>query len=278
MSTAKADTLRVPGAGLYYRVRGSGPVLLILQGGDGNAEGSDGIVGHLADHYTVVTYDRRGLSRSKLDDASAAPRGLETHRDDAHRLLTALTEEPAFVLGFSLGALLGLDLAARHPEQVRRLVAHEPPATQFLPDAERVEAERAQEGVEETYRREGVAAAMQRFVALAGLDFNDREPDVELPRQSSQRAANLEFLLAHDAPAVRRHKLDVAALQAVSSRIVLAGGRTSRMFLAYRCAAALADRLGTEVMEFPGGHSGFVTHPRAFAERLREILGRQAKG
>jgi pimeloyl-ACP methyl ester carboxylesterase len=278
MSTAKADTPRVPGAGLYYRVRGSGPVLLILQGGDGDAEGSDGIAGHLAGHYTVVTYDRRGLSRSKLDDASAAPRGLETHRDDAHRLLTALTEEPAFVLGFSLGALLGLDLAARHPEQVRRLVAHEPPATQFLPDAERVEAERAQEDVEETYRREGVAAAMQRFVALAGLDFNDREPDVELPRPSSQRAANLESFLTHDAPAVRRHRLDVAALQAVSSRVVLAGGRTSRRSLAYRCVAALADRLGTEVMEFPGGHGGFVTHPRAFAERLREVLGHQPNG
>ena len=278
MSATKEDTLRVPGASLYYKVHGSGPVLLILQGGDGDAEGSDSMADHLADHYTVVTYDRRGLSRSRLDDVADAPRGLETHSDDAHRLLAALTTEPAFVLGFSLGALLGLDLAARHPEQVRLLVAHEPPAMQLLPDAERAQAEREHDDVEGTYRREGVAAAMRKFVAMAGLNFDDREPGVELPRPKPQRVANLEFFLTYDFPAVRRHELNVAALQAAPTRIVAAAGRPSGEASAYRCAVALADRLGTGIVEFPGGHNGFVTHPRAFATRLREVLGHPAKG
>ncbi len=272
MSPTKSDTLRVPGASLYYKVRGSGPLLLILQGGDGDAEGSNGIADHLVDHYTVVTYDRRGLSRSKLDDLAQPPR-LETHSDDAHRLLAALTTEPVFVLGNSIGALIGLDLVARHSEQVRTLVAHEPPALELLPDAERTHVVRAQEDVEETYRREGVAAAMRKGLANIGLNFEDREPDVVLPQPTSQRAANLEFFRTHDAPAAHRYRLDIAALQAAATRIVPAGGRTSREIWTHHSAEALADRLGTEFVEFPGGHNGHVLHPRAFAARLRDVLG-----
>src|SRR5271169_1640190 len=117
MCTTEVEMLRVPGASLHYRKRGSGPLLLILQGGDGDAGGSNGIADHLADYYTVVTYDRRGLSHSKIDNSAQNLR-LETHTDDVHYLLAALTAEPVLVFGASLGALMGLDLAARFPEQV----------------------------------------------------------------------------------------------------------------------------------------------------------------
>jgi pimeloyl-ACP methyl ester carboxylesterase len=136
MSAAKHDTLRVPGATLFYCVRGSGPMLLILPGGDGDADSTDSLCKQLDERYTIVTYDRRGLSRS-IPDSSAESLTISTHSDDAHRLLAELTNQPASVFGSSIGALVGLDLVARHPEQVRVLVAHEPPAWELLPDAER---------------------------------------------------------------------------------------------------------------------------------------------
>lgn len=271
MHTAGTGTLRVPGATLYYKKQGAGPLLLILQGGDGDAEGSNGIAAHLAGHYAVVTYDRRGLSHSRVDNPAEGLR-LETHSDDAHCLLAALTRGPALVFGVSLGALLGLDLASRYPQQVRTLVAHEPPATQLLADAERARARQDQEEVEAAFRREGIAGAMKKFWAMTGLNFEDREPDVELPRPGPERAANLGFFLRHDAPAVRLYRLDLPALDAAAAKIVVAASRTSAAGLAHQCAVALAKQLGTPVEEFPGGHSGFVTHPRAFAQKLREVL------
>src|SRR6266542_5673566 len=90
--------LAVPGATLYYRLRGAGPLLLILQGGAGDAEGSNGMAAHLVDAYTVLSYDRRGLSRSTLDGSTDGPAGavsIQTHADDAHLLLAALTDAPA---------------------------------------------------------------------------------------------------------------------------------------------------------------------------------------
>lgn len=276
MSLTKSDIIQVPGACLYYQTRGSGPLLLILQGGDGDADGSDSLVDHLGEHYTVITYDRRGLSRSKLNEPFEAP-CLETHSDDAHRLLAMLATEPVLVFGASMGALIGLDLVARYPEQIRIFVAHEAPTLEPLPDAERTSAAQAQEEVDEIYRSEGLAAAMKKKLAQSGLNFADREPDVVLPQPSSYRAANLAFFYAYDAPAAHRYRLDMAALKKAAAQIVTAGGRTSREMWLYHSAEALASQLGTAFVEFPGGHNGYVLHPRAFAERLHDVFDKKQR-
>ena len=268
---ARAADLAVPGATLHYKVRGNGPLLLLLQGGDGDADGADALAGHLAEDYTVLSYDRRGLSRSPVSDP-AAPVSMSTHSEDASRLLAVVASEPALVFGASLGAVLGLDLISRHPGQVRLLVAHEPPITGLLPEPGRSQAIREQEAVEELYRREGVAAAMRKFVAVAGIRFDDREPDVAIPQPRPERIANLEVFLAHDAPAVHRYQLDLPALHQAAARIVPAAGASTQTF-PRRCAQALADELGRPLAEFPGDHSGFMLRPRAFAVRLHEILG-----
>jgi pimeloyl-ACP methyl ester carboxylesterase len=181
--------------------------------------------------------------------------------------LKSLDDAP---LSYTEGALLGLDLVARHPEQVRTLIAHEPPAPDLLP--ERAQAVQSQVEMEETYRREGVAGAMRKMMASSLMNFEDREPDLELPQPTSQRAANLEFFLAHDAAAVRLYRLDMAALKAAATRIVPAAGLSSRENWTHHCAGVLAERLGAEFVEFPGGHNGYVLRPRAFAAKLREVL------
>src|SRR5215211_2630031 len=84
--TVTTGTLPVPGATLFYEVRGAGPLLLISQSGEGDANRSADLVDHLAADHTVVTYDRRGLSRSTLTDPTR-PGTLADHADDAHRLL-----------------------------------------------------------------------------------------------------------------------------------------------------------------------------------------------
>ena len=74
-------TLAVPGADLYFKIRGSGPMLVLVQGGGGDADGTDAIAARLIGDHTVVTYDCRGLSRSILADPDEAP-ALDRHTDD----------------------------------------------------------------------------------------------------------------------------------------------------------------------------------------------------
>ena len=115
-------------------------------------------------------------------------------------------------------------------------------------------------------------AAMRKGLAELSIDFADREPDVLLPAPNPRRVSNLSFFLRHDAPAVRRYRLDFAALEAAARPIVLAAGVASRHTWTHRCARALAERLGGAFAEFPGGHNGYVLRPRAFAARLRDVL------
>src|SRR5215813_6117420 len=121
MSATKTATLKVPGASLYYEVTVSGPMLLMIPGAPADAGVFAPIAAALADRYTVLTYDWRGSSRSPLDEPPGdLPDGLpmQVQGDDAGHLLAALADGPAHVLGCSGGALTGLDLAARHPDQV----------------------------------------------------------------------------------------------------------------------------------------------------------------
>jgi len=78
-------TMKVAGATLYYEVRGSGPVLLMIPGGPADSDVFAGIAPMLAERYT---YDPRGNSRSPLDGTPEAWRA-EVHADDANLLLAA---------------------------------------------------------------------------------------------------------------------------------------------------------------------------------------------
>ena len=165
MTQPETHTLDAPGAVLYYDVRSNDastqPVLLLI----GSPMGADGFVaqaGHFTDR-TVVTYDPRGAGRSKRGDG-AAETTVEEHADDLHRLIDAQAGEPVDIFASSGGAVNALALVAKHPEQVRILVAHEPPAAQELPDRGAVLA--VCEAIKETYLREGFGPAMARFIAL----------------------------------------------------------------------------------------------------------------
>ncbi|MFE2831942.1 alpha/beta fold hydrolase, partial [Streptomyces mirabilis] len=113
----------------HYDVRGSGPLLLIIPGGAGHPMGLEGAVARLSERFTVVTYDPLGLSRGPLDGPVGDQR-VEVWSDRAHRLLDSLLPdgESARVFGSSSGGIVALDLLARYPQRLRRVVAHEPPS------------------------------------------------------------------------------------------------------------------------------------------------------
>lgn len=274
MMTTKTGIQQVPGAKLHYEVRGSGPTLLMIAGGEGGGDGYRNVADILAERYTVVTYDRRGASANSPLDDPAGEVHLETHTDDAHRLLAAMTAEPAYVFGSSAGALIGLDLAIHWPEQIRVLVAHEPPVEGLLPEFDQHQAE-----VMEAHQRGDGQAAMMKFVSQIGIRYDNLEPGVILPQHNPLDAARRgAALMAYTFPAVHRYRLNVSALAAAPTHIILAGGSTGRGTLVYRCTTLLADRLGTQVVEFPSHHSGYISYPRAFAARLHEVLSAAAEG
>ncbi|MFJ7494478.1 alpha/beta fold hydrolase [Streptomyces sp. NPDC097727] len=276
MTDPTIGSLRVNGATLHYEVRGHGPLLLLIPGGTGGAASFDDIADDLAAEYTVATYDPRGMSRSTLDD-SEAEQSVGEHADDAFRMLELLSPgEPARVFGASSGAIAALHLLTAHPERVERVVAHEPPAVMVLPDA--ADHRELIVRVQETFRRQGLMPAMAVLAAGLKKDGDTTEPkaEIELPPQAAARAeqtmANLPYFVGRIVPSFMSYTPDMNRLGALSDQLVLVGGQDSRGELAYRPAALLAERLGMELLHFPGGHIGLTTHPAQFGELLRKAL------
>ena len=278
MTAPTIGSLRVDGATLHHEVRGQGPLLLLIPGGTGGAASLSGIADDLAAEYTVATYDPRGISRSTLDDPDAEQHVAE-HADDALRLLDLLSPgEPARVFGASSGAIAALHLLITRPERVERVVAHEPPVVEVLPDAAEHRALVARVG--KTFRTQGLMPAMAVFAA--GLskdedaDTSAPQSEVGLPPQAAARAeptlAGLPYFIGRIVPAFMSYAPDLHRLETLSDRLVLAGGQESIGELPYRPAAFLAERLGTELLCFPGGHTGLTTHPTEFGEALRKAF------
>lgn len=270
---SNATAVGVPGATLRYDVIGAGPMLLLIHGGIADSAMLRGLAGVLADRFTVVTYDRRGYGDSPLEDPSQE-QSIGLHADDAHRLLSSIATEPADALGLSSGAFIGLELATQHPEQVRRVVAFEPPLTELLTDREQLQTDR--EEIIDIYRRDGVQAAMAKFTTMVQGDSGAEppvppsDPSPEMLELMARMGRNAEFFFAHEFLQYDGWLPDFDALR--PAQTVIGGGDASGTQPARRAADALAARLGTDVVEFPGDHGGLMTQPDAFAARLAEVL------
>ncbi|GAA4968205.1 pimeloyl-ACP methyl ester carboxylesterase [Nonomuraea thailandensis] len=274
--------LRVHDADLHYQVRGAGPFLLIAQSGEGDADRSVDLVDHLTGDHTVITYDRRGLSRSTGTAAS-----VRQHADDVHRLLAHLTDRPVIMLGQSLGASIGLHLAMRHPEQLSLLIAHEPVSPWLLPAAERDRHRTELAEIRALYLESGLPAALKEVARVLGITppgagggagpgltppgaGGGAEPGLTPQPMTARRRANFDFFIRHDFHAVIEDDLDLTGCR---TRVLPAAGLTTpAAVFDRRCADELAALLRTEVALLPGGHNGNLTHPRAYAARLRELL------
>lgn len=269
------DRLTVPGASLYYEVRGAGPALLIIPSGNGDAAPFVPLAETLSDEYTVITYDRRGFSRSPLD----GPVGDDRMADDAHdigALLRHLAPGPAAVFGSSSGAIVALATLERHPDLVHTVVAHEPPLASVLPDAEQWLGFYGE--LYETYQREGVDAARKAFRSGMGMETTTKPPrrtelpPDELAEMLGRIRRNHVFWFEHELLAYPAYRPDLRLLKSFSDKLVLAGDATTRDRFPYRPNTVLAEHTGNPIVHLPGGHVGYVTQPDEFAAALREVV------
>jgi acetyltransferase/esterase len=273
------DEFVVPGARLHTEVRGDGPVLLLVHGGNGDNACFDEIAGPLAAHFTVVTYVRRGFVRSPMDAPPDDAARIATDVADAAALITH-HGAPAFVFGSSSGAIVALDLVTRHPELVRVAVIHEPPILELLADPAAWAARFT--AVHATYSSAGLWSAMAQFGEAIGLTRPAPGVTDMSPEEAAMMARlpdNMAFWFAHELETYPAYRTDLRKLEAAGDRLVLAGGRDSRTAdaMPYLPNVGLAAQSGHEIVDFPGGHIGYTEHPAEFASQLGELLLRSGR-
>lgn len=252
---------------LYYEVHGTGPAVLAIAGATGDAGHFTKTAARLADEFTVITYDRRGNSRSTANAGRPQAGTINAQADDAAALIRACGYDQVVVFGTSGGAIITLELIARHPELVTGAIVHEPPLLTVLPPME------GPNPLEPIFKLAATdpRAALEIFIAenasptaLDGVDEATRERILNNgPTFFGREAAN--FL---------SYSPDLTRLNRARVPIVLANSTAGLQF-----APPILDWLAAQIeikdrVVFNGHHAPYFDSTDTFATELREVVRR----
>lgn len=259
-------TAPVDGTSLYYETRGSGPPVLLVPGVPGDAGQFTPVAEELAAHHRVLTYDRRGYSRSPRPDGWTATSVAE-QAADAAALLERLAGEPAVVYGTSNGALIALELALARPDLLAGVMLHEPPLLTVLADPAPVGAAIAQL-LEPAFAAGGPDAALEAFLRFA---YGDATVDGIEPSDRERMLANGEVAMTIELPGTQPYRPALDRGLAVPASVLVGDEQLTPFFR--EAAAWLADAVGTSVDASPGGHGPQFDRPHELARQIDRFAG-----
>lgn len=266
------ELVQANGTELYHEVRGAGPTLLFISGATGDATTFQRVAEELADEFTVITYDRRGNSRSPRP-AGWTHTTVDEQADDAAGLLAALNHAPALVYGNSSGAIIALNLLLRHPESVRGAILHEPPLLSILDQPEDALVP-VQPKINQAMAEGKPSQAVEVFLRFAIGDANFERMDEQF---RTRLLGNGETLFGLEFGHFESYRPEDSTLAAVEVPVQVMAGEESPAFFG-EAAAWLAARLGVPVTPMPGAHTPHRDRPQAVAETIRPFLRRASRG
>lgn len=263
----RTGTVHANGASLYHEIRGEGPPVLFISGATGDAGHFEAAADALADEFTVITYDRRGNSRSPAP-AGWMTTSISEQAADAAGLLEALELGPATVFGTSAGAIILLEAIRAHDQVITKAIVHEPPMLTVVPNGQEIGAEierLAQEG----FATGGPRAALELFIRL---NAGDRNFEGLEPAMRDRMLANAELFFGIEVEPIVSYEPDAQALKDRSNKLIVVAGEDSRGLYYHDAACWVAETTGVAVKEIFGAHVPYFDDPARFASMLRPLL------
>lgn len=250
------------GCRLHVTKQGSGRVLLLIHGVACDGNYFSDAAKYLSRNFTVVTYDRRGYSRSEVYEDTGF--GVSEQAEDALAILDALDCGRAYVAASSAGGLVALELARKYPERVEKLFLHEPPLG--ADEAFQTEIGEWQGRLKEAADQGKVATALLRFVeVLGGIDPNAPRKPLE---QQAQDVENLKVFLYKEMQDFLTYVDRNPGKISLEVPCVLAVGEEDSEGLFSRAGISAAQYLGCSLWYVPGYHNLASELPFDFASAL----------
>lgn len=258
---------------------GHGPVLILVPGANGTGDIFAGVAKVLADHFTVITYDRRGYGKTvpgeSLPESAAQPTSsFRIDRDAADVVALAdkfSPDQSVFVLGSSSGSIVVEKAFLLAPERFAKVGIHETPLMTVLPADPEMDAKFAQlmqqamtghpEAIVNLFKLMHVAPIDAKMMNLA----SDSKP-------SPAAAKSMGFWLKYEVAQYTGQKIDWNVFAAHHDKIVLFNGTDSVGFMPQAVDNAIALKIGSPVVAIPGGHLGYAQKSVQFAQTLAETF------
>jgi pimeloyl-ACP methyl ester carboxylesterase len=254
---------------IYWEARGAGRPVLLIPGTPGDGGQFDRLAQELSGQHLVITYDRRGTSRSvRPVDWNLTSVGEQA--DDAAGVLAAVGVGPAVVFGTSNGAAIGLELALRHPRRVAAAMLHEMPLLSVLADPDPV-ASAMGSVIGAAMQRGGPPAGLEAFLRFA---FGDEIVDGWPPEFRDRLLANAEMVFSIELPAFQSYRPDPQLIAACAVPVSVVVGEQQQAPFFREAAQWLAGHLGSEVGGSPGAHGPQFSSPEELATTISAFAAR----
>jgi pimeloyl-ACP methyl ester carboxylesterase len=263
---APIETVRSKdGTSIAFERRGHGPPLVMVHGTTLDHTRWGGVVGRLAERFTLLMVDRRGRGASGDGPVYCIEREFE----DVVAVLES-TEVPAYVLAHSYGAICALE-ALRQTGRIAKVVLYEPPLP--LPGRGQIFAADLGHRLEALLAagdRDGVVATFMREVIRMS------EHEIVSMRRTSSWAVRLSA--AHTIPrevaVANTYRFRAESFAQVRVPALFIVGSLSPAYMHEATTMASAALAGSQVESLRGqGHAAIATGPRVFLEKVLPFLG-----
>lgn len=257
---------------LYYEIQGSGPKLLYINGTGADLRDKPNVFDtRLAEHFTILAFDQRGLGQTDRPDISYT---LQNYADDANALLDVVGWESCFVMGVSFGGMVAQHLALSHPTRVDRLIlactssggeGGDSFAMQTLNGLS--PAARAKRFLELSDIRRDEAwqqSHADTFQRLIDIQINGRRIGADEPNREIGAQRQLEARLGHDT----YHQL-----QQLTLPVFICGGRFDGIAPPANLQAMQQQIPHAHLQLFTGGHLFYLQDSRAFKRIVSFLQG-----
>ena len=262
--TIKSAAVERDGAVLHCCMRGAGSPLLMIHGVICDGDFFCGAAELLAQRHTVITYDRRGYSRST---GTPVEEFWKTQAEDAAAVLRELAfGVPAVVVGCSAGAIIAMKLAELYPELVDCLILHEPPLLSLLPKDH--PAFETADKINQFVAEGKFHRAINRFLLLIG-EQDERAPEKRV-EVAEREMRNMEYFIKYEFGDTFSAEEPPRVPKGVP--VILGAGDAHRENYHYYLVHQLGEAMGYPVVHFPGVHNCAYDIPQDFAVMVEGII------
>ncbi|WP_339671576.1 alpha/beta hydrolase [Dasania marina] len=262
---------------LYYQIKGSGPKLLYINGTGADLRNKPNIFDSvLAEHFTILAFDQRGLGQSGKPDY---PYSLQDYADDIATLLVALEWSSCSVMGVSFGGMVAQHFTLSYPQRVQRLVLACTSSGGEGGDSFAMHSldalppyERAKRFLELSDTRRDLSWQLshtdtfQRLIdyQLAAKAIGENEPNHEIGR-----LRQLAARIGHDT---------YQRLPQLNMPVLICGGRFDGIAPVANLHAMHQQIPHSQLQLFSGGHLFYLQDSRAFKRISRFLMGEHDGG
>lgn len=255
------------GIRLFCRVEGKGIPVLLIHGSIVDCDFFKEVSHYLSHSFRVISYDRRGYSRSDPGKSYS----LFTQAQDAADILHSFARnEKVIIVGCSMGALIALRLAAACPELVSQTILHEPPILSYegitTPDEEQLLNQIRLQAEGGHYK-----SALITFFQLSSRHSYERTREFP-PEKIDQHMKNGLIFTQHECLHQFSENQTCILNQTAGQRIRCLVGISSGSTFAVRATERLAKELNQRLLYVAGGHNAAHDHPEEFAAMLTGLV------